>query len=276
MNVPFSPLTNQGTEMLAYLAAVWRCRYFWLSLVRMDLRRRYRRSVLGLGWSLLHPLVLTGLFCLVLRPLVMPDQPLSLCVVFFLCGLAFWHFLINVTVMGCQSLLLGEQYIRQHPAPLVIYFLRTALGSATHFLIALAMILALALFLTPTCGLLALATVVPAVLLVFVFGWAVAVLTGFANVYFQDTQHLCEVGLQILFYCTPILYEASVLQARGLGWLLAINPLVPLLELLRQPLLLGQAPPPLMFLWGGAVTGLFAGAAILTLVRCQRQVIFHL
>jgi ABC-type polysaccharide/polyol phosphate export permease len=259
-----------------YLNDIWRCRYFWLSLVRMDLRRRYRRSVLGLGWSLLHPLIMTGLLCLVLRPLVMPGQPLGRCAIFFLCGLAFWQFLVNITVMGCQSLLVGEPYIRQHPAPVVIYFIRTALGSVTHFLIAVALILVLALVVSRTCGLPALACLVPAVLLVFLFGWSLAVLAGFANVYFHDTQHLCEVGLQILFYGTPILYETSVLERRGLNWLLAVNPLVPLLELLRQPVLLGQAPPAGLFLWGGAVVGLFAGAAVFTLVRCQRQVVFHL
>ena len=44
--------------MGSYLAAVWRCRYFWLSLVKMDLRTRYRRSVLGMGWSLLQPIAI--------------------------------------------------------------------------------------------------------------------------------------------------------------------------------------------------------------------------
>jgi ABC-type polysaccharide/polyol phosphate export permease len=260
----------------SYLAAVWRCRYFWLSLVRMDLRTRYRRSVLGLGWSLLHPLAMTGLLCLVLRPLLMPGQPLGRCAVFFLCGLAFWNFLVNVTVMGCQSLLLGEPYLRQYPAPVVIYFLRTALGSAVHFLLALGLVVASAALLTgglPAPALLALA---PAVLLVFVLGWAVAVLAGFANVYFQDTQHLCEVGLQLLFYGTPILYEPAALGPRGLGWLLAVNPLVPLLDLLRLPVLHGEVPPALTFLWAGAAVGLFAAAAVLTLVRCQRQVVFYL
>ena len=41
--------------MVSYVRAVWKCRYFWLALVRMDLRTRYRGSVLGLGWSLLQP-----------------------------------------------------------------------------------------------------------------------------------------------------------------------------------------------------------------------------
>ena len=51
------------------------------------------------------------------------------------------------------------------------------------------------------------AAVVPGILLLFLMGWSLAVLAGFANVYFQDTKHLCEVGFQIVFYGTPILYE---------------------------------------------------------------------
>ena len=39
--------------MVKYLADIWKCRYFWLTLVKMDLRTRYRRSFLGIGWSLL-------------------------------------------------------------------------------------------------------------------------------------------------------------------------------------------------------------------------------
>ncbi len=48
------------------------------------------------------------------------------------------------------------------------------------------------------------------------FGWSVAMLTGFANVYFPDTYHILEVGLQILFYATPIVIPEDLLrQARA-------------------------------------------------------------
>ena len=50
---------------MTYLTTVWQYRHFWMSLVRMDLRTRYRRSLLGVGWSLLQPLAMTGIFCLV-------------------------------------------------------------------------------------------------------------------------------------------------------------------------------------------------------------------
>ena len=45
--------------MVNYFSEIWACRYFWLSLVKMDLRTRYRRSLLGIGWSLLNLIAMT-------------------------------------------------------------------------------------------------------------------------------------------------------------------------------------------------------------------------
>ena len=49
--------------LLNYFQDIWRSRYFWLSLVRVDLRARYRGSVFGIGWSLLHPIAMTTILC---------------------------------------------------------------------------------------------------------------------------------------------------------------------------------------------------------------------
>src|SRR5262245_11940489 len=127
-----------------YLAAIWRCRYFWMSLVRMDLRTRYRRSVLGMGWSLLHPIAMTAVLCAVFHVIFKPAQGVAWYAPFLLAGLACWQFIVTVTTNGCQCLFQGEAYIRQYPAPMAIYPLRTALGGTVHFGIALAVVIALA------------------------------------------------------------------------------------------------------------------------------------
>src|SRR5919199_1280608 len=101
--------------MRSYLAAVWRCRYFWLSLVKMDLRTRYRRSVLGLGWSLLHPIAMTTILCAVFYSIF--HKPIPVYAPFVLAGLATWNYIVPSTLQGCQCFFLGESYIRQYPAP---------------------------------------------------------------------------------------------------------------------------------------------------------------
>ena len=114
--------------MGSYLTAVWRCRYFWLSLVKMDLEARYRRSVLGLGWSLLHPLALTLILYTVFHTLFRADiQNYGL---YVLTGLVVWNYFTAVTTQGCNCFLVAEAYIRQYPTPLAIF----PLVAATSFI----------------------------------------------------------------------------------------------------------------------------------------------
>src|SRR5262245_36457884 len=132
-----------------YLLAIWQCRYFWVSLVRMDLRTRYRRSVLGMGWSLLHPIAMTAILCLVFAHIMMPQGGVESYAPYLMAGLATWNFLSTSTIQGCGCFFQGEPYIRQHPAPLAIYPLRTVLGGLIHFFMALLVVIALVAILHP-------------------------------------------------------------------------------------------------------------------------------
>src|SRR5215210_3734707 len=105
--------------MLTYLAAVWKCRFFWFSLVKMDLRARYRGSVLGIGWSLLHPIAMTTILCLVFSKIFNAD--INYYAPFLMAGLTCWNYITGASLLGSQCFFQGECYIRQHPAPLAIY-----------------------------------------------------------------------------------------------------------------------------------------------------------
>jgi ABC-type polysaccharide/polyol phosphate export permease len=259
--------------MLRYLSSVWDCRFFWVSLVKMDLRTRYRRSILGMGWSLLHPIAMTTIMCTVF-PKIM-NISVTEYAPYLLAGLVFWHYLINVTIAGCQCIFQGESYIRQYPAPFAIYPLRTALGAIIHFFLALAVLLVMTWFFK---GLhfSALTSLLPTVGLLFVLGWSLALLAGFANVYFQDTQHLCDVGFQILFYATPVIYRAKDVEGRGIGWLVEYNPLVPFLDLIRSPIVEGHFPSLYSYGMATAIVLFLASAASFVQSRLQRGLIFHL
>jgi ABC-type polysaccharide/polyol phosphate export permease len=260
--------------MLSYLGAIWKCRYFWMSLVKMDLRTRYRRSILGMGWSLLHPIAMTSILCIVFHKIFHAD--VREYAPFLLVGLSCWNYIHTVTSVGCQCLYLGESYIRQYPAPLAIYPLRTALGAIVHFLLAMIVVLVLTWCLKGFGNLPCLVSLVPTFVLLFVFGWSLALLAGFANVYFQDTQHLIDVAFQILFYATPVIYPAEKLLENNLSWLLENNPLVAFLQLLREPILHGRMPTGGTLAVAGVTTLLTLSAASLTLARLQRRLIFHL
>jgi ABC-type polysaccharide/polyol phosphate export permease len=260
--------------MGAYLAAVWRCRYFWMSLVKMDLRTRYRGSMLGMGWSLLHPIAMTCILCIVFATLlgieVVTYAP------FLLAGLACWNYIVSVTLQGCQSFFQGESYIRQYPAPLAIYPLRTALGGTIHFLLALLVAVGLSWYCVGASSVVGYLSLIPSVALLFVFVWSLALLGAFANVYFQDTQHIAEIGFQLLYYLTPIMYDRQMLEDHHLGWLMKINPFVPMLQLIRDPLLHGYRASLTTFAEAGIIVLVTSTAAGLVLATLQKRLIFQL
>ena len=264
--------------MGSYLAAVWRCRYFWLSLVKNDLRTRYRRSVLGMGWSLLHPICMTAILTAVFYKMFdQKEQPITAYAPYVLAGLAAWNYILTVVNHGCHCFFIGESYIRQYPAPLAIYPLRTALGGTVHFLLALLVVVLFSWCLNGFQGVSALASLVPTIFLLFIFAWSAAVLAGVANVYFQDTQHLTEVGFQMLFYATPIIYPEKLLEGNQLGWLLLnLNPLLPLMKLVRLPILDGAVPSLIDFTVAVVIVVVTLLAASWTLSRLQRRLIFYL
>ena len=262
------------------LKTIWQFRYFWLSLVQMDLRVRYRRSVLGMGWSLLNPLLMTAIFCLVFSNLL-PDGDWRVAAPYYLCGVAIWDFIKQAAVQGSQTFVRNESYIRQSPLPLAVYCLRTSLGSSVHFGISVAVILAVAIGLDTThpyhlTPLTAIWVVAIGLILLFVFSVAFSSICSFLNVYFHDTQHLVEVGFSIAFFMTPIIYKKEMLEAKGVGWIAEINPAVMFFDMIREPLLTGVVPEPLVFLKAITATLVMLGLAVLTFRRFERTLIFHL
>jgi ABC-type polysaccharide/polyol phosphate export permease len=260
--------------MFAYLRSLWDHRDFCWSLVKVDLQNRYRGSMLGLGWSLLHPLLMTGLLCAVFHQLV--GVSVREYAPFLLSGLAVWNYLVSATVQGCITFLTGEAFIRQYPAPAAVYPLRTAIGAMLHFLVALLPAVLLGWAARGLGNPLCLLSLVPTLALLFVLAWALATLAGFLHTAFRDTHHLLEVGWQMLFYATPVMYHLDVLGASPYRAVLAFNPLVAVLRLVRDPIVYGAWPPVAAFAVTTALVLTLAGAATLTVVRCERRLIFLL
>ncbi len=261
--------------MTGYLSDIWRLRHFWLALVRIDLRNRYRRSIIGIGWSLLQPIAMTIVLCAFFSQLLGPE--IKQYAPYLLSGLTFWGFIIAVVMQGCQCFFQGESYIRQHPAPLAIYPLRTALSAGFHFLLGLLIVIVFVAFVLGLGKPLALLSLAPTLVLLFVIGWSLAVCTGVANVMFQDSQHLLEVVMQILFYATPIMWRPSMMPKNAyIERFVQFNPLASLLELIRNPVLEGRFPSS----WAvgmGLLAGLVAvGAAALALRCFEKRMIFYL
>ncbi len=271
--------------MMTHLRAVWAFRHFWLSLVRMDLRSRYRRSVLGIGWSLLQPIAMSGVLCLVfstILPMTVETvkgypAPWRAYAAYLLAGMCAWEFLRNSLVAGCTALINNEAYIRQCPLPYGIYPLRTVMGTGIHFLLSLTATTTLVCLLRGSAEPLGLLwAVLPAVPLMFLFCWGLATVAAFATVYFHDTSHLIEVIAQLFFFLTPIMYTRDVLEKKNLGELLGLNPAYPFIELVRKPLVEGVPADGVTYVTAAVLAVLATGLGFGVIGWLQKRVIFHL
>ena len=154
--------------------------------------------------------------------------------------------------------------------------MRTALAGAYHFLIGLGVVMAFIACVRGFDNLPALLSLVPTLLLLFIFGWSLAVCAGVFNVMFHDTQHAVAILLQILFYLTPIMYPSSMLRQQNMGWAVTFNPLAVMLELVQAPVVDGQLPSLEIVGVSLVVAMALAAAASCLLKWCERSLVFYL
>jgi lipopolysaccharide transport system permease protein len=230
--------------------------------------------MLGVGWSLVHPVASTLVLCIAFHEIF--HTPVRQYLPFLMAGFAWWGYVSGVTIRGCQCFVEAESYIRQHSLPMAVYPLRTALGGMIHFVIALSVVVMMVWYFRGFGNLRALAVLPLSLALLVVFGWGVAVLAGYVNSVFRDIQHASEIGFQVLFYLTPIIYPPESLAQTRLGQLVGYNPLVPLLTMIRAPLLEGRVPPWETIMAATLTTLVVTVAATLFLSRLQKRVILYL
>jgi lipopolysaccharide transport system permease protein len=241
--------------MVNYVNRIIALRYFWWTLVRNDFRNRYRRSFLGVAWSLARPVGMTIILCLVFSRIFKDDR--ADYAPFLFAGIAMWQFLTECILLGCGCFAEGSAYLRQQPVPVLIFPLRVVLVASIHLAISLVIALALTAFFVGLPSPIILLSLVPAVAYAFCLGICLATLAGLVHTHFSDTKHVLEIFLQGLYFLTPVIYRPQMFDNRvRMSWLVVkYNPLNAVLELVRQPLLAGEYAD----LWNWQMAFLFLG-----------------
>lgn len=218
-----------------------RAAYLWdltRELVVRDLKLRYKRSVLGIGWSLLNPLLQFAVFYVVFRwivPVNIPDFA-----VFLLTGILAWNWFQHSLSYGCTAITDNAALLRQPGFPAAMLPVVTVASNLVNFVLALP-ILILALFAfghPPTAAV----AFVPLVIVVqFVLTLGLVYVLCAVHVTYRDTQYILGVLLTLAFFASPVFYSIASVPAAWRAWY-SLNPLVPLLESYRAALVDGRAP----------------------------------
>ncbi len=262
-------MTKTTAAVRIVAQALWPVSHAYLiqQMAKRDILGRYKGSVLGLGWSLLYPLLLLATYTFVFRLVFkarwpgMDDHPGSFALNIF-AGLVLFNLFAEVTGRAPRLVLEQPNLVKRVVFPLeILPWIGTA-GALFHAVLSLLVLLGGAWLFQGQLELSALA--LPLILLAMLpmllcVGWLLA---GF-GVFLRDIGQMMGPVLNVLLFLTPVLYPASALPAAVQRWL-ALNPLTLPIESLRACLLAGEWPQ-----WGALATyalvwtGLAAAAALL-------------
>ena len=207
-------------------------------LVARDMKLRYKRSVLGIVWSLLNPLLQLLILYFVFGVLLSLKIPHYASFLFI--GVLVWNWFSSSLLFATGAIVDNRELIKRPGFPIAILPTVTVTSHLIHFLIAIpALLICIVLDVGQiTTALVALPLVIA---LQFILTLSLAYLVATFHVAFRDTQYLLSVLLQLLFFLTPIFYALSFIPEKYRP-LLTLNPMVHLLNAYRVILINGEWP----------------------------------
>jgi lipopolysaccharide transport system permease protein len=228
-------------------ADLFRYRELFGSIFRRDLRAKYKGSLLGVVWSLAHPIVLMLVYLLVFSVMLkIQTSDYEHYWLFLLAGLPVWVFFATSLQAAARSLLENANLIRKVRFPRQLVPLSTVATQLVSFAVMLTIVVVLSLAYVPAArDTVWLAIPLAALAVCLVAGLSLAVAS--LNAIYRDVEHLVAALLLPWFFLTPVLYSLEGIPGvkdhpRLIDLVHYGNPLTPAIEAVRDPLFFGELP----------------------------------
>jgi ABC-type polysaccharide/polyol phosphate export permease len=221
-----------------------------MQLVSRNVKTRYKRSVLGVAWTMLNPLMMMTVLAIVFSTLFtakIENYP-----VFLLTGLTLWGFFQQTSAGIMTELTWGGSLLSKIYVPPSVFAI-SAVGTGLVNMVLSLVPLILIMLVTG-------APITPAILFlpipmlfVCMFALGLGLILARLAIFFADIAEMYSILLMIWFYATPIIYPIELVRDEK-RMLLQLNPVHYLLEIFRAPVYLGVLPPLQDTLIAGAIS----------------------
>lgn len=235
---------GKKSATINFISSLNRYQFLIKQLVSRDFKTKYRRSVLGVFWSFLNPLLTMLVQYVVFSTLfksAIENYP-----VYLLSGIVLFNFFNETTTIGMTSITSNAPLITKVYVPKYIYPLTRMLSSTINVALSLIPLFLVSIFtgVYPAFSWLLLAF---DLLCLMAFSLGVSYILSTLMVYFRDTQFLWTVVSMIWMYCTPIFYPESIIPAALLKFY-RLNPLYQIVSFARCVLIDRVSPGPMSYL----------------------------
>lgn len=237
--------------------------FLFSELVKRDFKKKYKRTYLGVIWSLLSPLLTLLVMSVIFKHFFGRDMPHY--TIYLFCGNIVFSFFSNASSEGMGALLGNAAIFTKIKLPKFLFLLSRSITSLINFALTLLVFFIFCIIdgIFPTARFLLL--VYPIVCL-FLFNFGVGLTLSALYVFFRDVEYLWRVFTQLLMYMSAIFYDTGALPERIRG-LFYLNPVYVFIRYFRIIVLDGRVPSVWLHL-----LALFYAAASLTLgVLCYKR-----
>lgn len=237
---PDAELTIVGPrrDVITHVREVVSYRELISSLIRKELKVRYKQSALGLLWSMIQPLFLLAIYSLVFSVLYRAGGIPRLGI-WILSGLLAWQFVATAVSTATIAITSNGPLVGKVRFPRAVLPTATTGAALVHFALQLGVFAAVLVVLRHDVDW-AYVWIVPFALLGLVlFVLPVALLLSAANVYARDTEHLLEMVVMGWFWLTPVVYPFGLaerfLDEHGIPtWIVLLNPVTSAVMVLQR------------------------------------------
>lgn len=255
-------------QMASAHTELWRYRGFILSSVKREFKSRYMNSLFGALWAFVGPLAMILIYTLIFSQL-MRTKIAGLDSVYgysmFLCaGMLTWGFFSETLTRSINVFVENANLIKKINFPKACLPLIVFLNSAISFAIIFTVFLVALLFIGAFPGF-KLVAILPLLTIQTTMALGLGIAFGVINVFFRDVGHIFNIGMQFLFWGTPIVYPLNVLP-EFFQSLVRLNPLTTLM-VGYQDVIVKDAWPYWLGLWWPATCALVFSLLAMALYR---------
>ncbi len=263
---------GRPSALLKLFMSLSRYRFLMKQLVARDFKTKYKRSVLGVLWSFLNPLLTMTVQYIIFSTLFRSNIPNF--ALYLLIGIVCFSFFNEAATMTLGSIVGNAHLITKVYVPKYVYPLTRVFSSTINFLLALIPILAVMLLTGAPFSWAMLLLPLP-ILCLFALSLGVGMGLAASMVFFRDTQFLWGVISMLWMYCTPIFYPETIFPERFLI-IFKCNPLYHIIRFCRIILMNGVSPEPKAYLLMIAASLLPLCLGVWVFRKTQDRFIFNL
>jgi homopolymeric O-antigen transport system permease protein len=230
---PYYDSSIQKIPALDEIREIVRYKYLISQLTRRDILARYKRSVLGVAWTMLNPLMMMIILSIVFSQLFaisVKSYP-----AYILSGLIVWNFFAQGTNAAMSGLIWGGSLIQRIYVPRTSFGISAIFTALVNFVLSIVPLVLVMLF-TQISVHWSILFIPVSVFLLACYALGIGLIVSTLAVYFPDVAEMYQIILLAWMYLTPIIYPEEIVPA-NFQWIFKVNPMYYLVQIFRLPLL---------------------------------------